>query len=213
MLQLFGLYLVFCVSHAVIHAFVGMAAGMRPSRIGLFLGPSFTLFKIRGVRFTLGLLPWGSFTVFDQRLVDGGSWESSRAKAILVILSAPLMLLSISAVDIGATTAIRYFVDGFGHIISGGLHPFTKGPANLRLAAEFVINVPVATALAATFATLAAISLAPIPGSNRGLALRVASGTAAQVSPIDIMLQLTSVLLYLAFAGSWTIAFFVVILS
>lgn len=150
------------------HAAAGRAAGVTVEEVGLFVGPALLDFRVKGVRYRLGMIPVGGYVKFlgddEKGGVPPGSFHRLHPLVRVAVMAAgPLAILALSAACLGPAHAARSFVHGFGQAA-----PFlaARGPGGgelLRGLSAVLTYGSFRTAVGVVAAKVAAMNLLPIP--------------------------------------------------
>jgi membrane-associated protease RseP (regulator of RpoE activity) len=157
------------VLHAICFAMCGALFGAALEEISIFVGPKLLSKKIRGIEFSLRLLPLGSFAKFETTSFQ----RRHPLQKAVIIASGCAFHLVLAAVILGADSATELFLNGFVQIVSGALLPLERGALLAQKAMAFAMQNDYLIVFAAVAAKSAAWNLLPVPPFNGGQILQL----------------------------------------
>lgn len=176
-------------------------AGLRPTRIGIGVGPRIAVFRIRRRLLVINLLiPLGGYLQ-----LQAGSWQrSGRAKRICVALASPIGIGVTACVILRPQAGLHSILSGFREIILGGVLPWKHGQAYWIAVYNTALAAPVLTLAGLVLAKQTALNLLPIPPTSGGVA--VTSLLFGQHYETANRVALPFVCLYMMLILSWLVA-------
>lgn len=109
----------------------GKLVGARIEEIGFFTSPRIFTFQVRGIKFSLNLIPLGGFVKFTKDF-EG----APPLRKILLVIAGLLSYVVIAVIALGVTETVQQTLNGFGQYLWGAISPVSYGAKLIEATAK-----------------------------------------------------------------------------
>jgi membrane-associated protease RseP (regulator of RpoE activity) len=187
---------------------VAWLVGAKVEEVGLFFGPKFLRFCIRGTHWKIGLIPFGNLV----RFVDDGKNPNDFSalplgKRLALYASGYLALAVLACLCLGPRHGIASIWRGCDQILQGAFSPTTYGRTLIRDLYSLLRHDPFVAGLGVVAAKSVALNMYPSPPLDGGFILfALLERTVGVSEKAREWASLAGTLLYAILMSSWLFA-------